>query len=299
VPANCSDGTDHARPRVETLGAPSDGPASGITDDQRRQLDGRGLPRRLVGVAAEGRYTVLHRMGDLGRELERRRRPDPYPRATGPAPSLEHLRHRRDEIERVAAHHGVRMVRVFGSVARGDAGPGSDVDLLVEMGRRRGLLEQAALQGDLEELLGCPVHVVTTGGLRQVRKDCPSPYRARSSLALSRRRDVDRLADMRAALADIRDLTDRDKEAFEADRAAQQAVAYNLAVLGEAARALSHDLRDRYSDVPWRDVVAQRNAVVHEYHSLDIESLWAAAEEDIPQLDQQLGAIEKAERDLR
>jgi Protein of unknown function DUF86 len=68
--------------------------------------------------------------------------------------------------------------------------------------------------------------------------------RTRGSFALSQRRDVDRLADMRAALADIRDLTQRDKETFRADRVAQQAVAYNLAVLGEAARALSPELRD-------------------------------------------------------
>jgi uncharacterized protein len=60
------------------------------------------------------------------------------------------------EIERVAAGHGARTVRVFGSVARGDAGPGSDVDILVEMGDRQSLLEQAALIRDLEELLGCP-----------------------------------------------------------------------------------------------------------------------------------------------
>jgi len=111
----------------------------------------------------------LRRLGDLGREAERRRSPDPYPRATGPAPTLEQLRQRRDEISRVAALHGARAVRVFGSVARGHAGPGSDVDVLVEMGERRSLLAQAALQGDLEELLGCPVHVVTASGLRHAR----------------------------------------------------------------------------------------------------------------------------------
>ena len=62
---------------------------------------------------------------------------------------------------------------------------------------------------------------------------------------------------MRAALADIRDLTQSDKESFEKDRTAQQAVAYNLSVLGEAARALSSEIRDRHPDVPWRDVIVQ------------------------------------------
>lgn len=125
---------------------------------------------RLGSVCAEISYRELRRLGDLGRELERRRGPDPYPRPTGPAPSLEELRRRRIEIERVAARHGARTVRVFGSIVRGESRPDSDLDLLVDMGDRQSLLEQAALQGDLEELLCCPVHVVTTGGLRHARE---------------------------------------------------------------------------------------------------------------------------------
>jgi len=49
------------------------------------------------------------------------------------------------------------------------------------------------------------------------------------------------------------------EKVFESDRIAQQAVAYNLAVLGEAARSLTPELRERHIDVPWRDVIAQRN----------------------------------------
>lgn len=107
-------------------------------------------------MSAQGRCRSLRGLGDLGRELERRLQPDPYPRAAGPAPSLEELRLRRDEIARVAARHGARAVRVYGSVARGEAGPGSDVDVLVEMGDR------SLFTDDQEDLLGCPVHVVTT-----------------------------------------------------------------------------------------------------------------------------------------
>lgn len=58
---------------------------------------------------------------------------------------------------------------MFGSVAREEARPDSDLDVLVEMEQRRGLFEQAGLRGDLEELLGCPVHVATTLGLRHAR----------------------------------------------------------------------------------------------------------------------------------
>ena len=129
------------------------------------------LTLRLVSTPDKGGYEALSRLGELGRAIERRRGPDPYPRPTGPAPSLEALRRRRDDIMRIAARHGARTVSVFGSVARGDAGPHSDVDLLVDTGDPQSLFEQAALQNELEDLLGCPVHVLTTGGLSCARED--------------------------------------------------------------------------------------------------------------------------------
>ncbi len=78
----------------------------------------------------------------------------------------EVLKDRRNEILRLAINHGARNVRVFGSVARGDADAQSDVDFLVDMESGRSLLDRAALLLDLQQLLGCKVDVVTTRGLR-------------------------------------------------------------------------------------------------------------------------------------
>jgi predicted nucleotidyltransferase len=75
------------------------------------------------------------------------------------------LQEKREEILRIAAEHGARNVRVFGSAARRDAGEGSDIDLLVEFEPGRTLLDHAALVADLEELLGRKVDVVTESGL--------------------------------------------------------------------------------------------------------------------------------------
>ena len=73
---------------------------------------------------------------------------------------------KRVQILLVAAAHGARNVRVFGSVARGESGAESDVDLLVEFEPGRSLLDHAALQIELEALLGRRVDVASERGLR-------------------------------------------------------------------------------------------------------------------------------------
>lgn len=85
--------------------------------------------------------------------------------------TLKDLRRRRAEILEVAARHGARNVRVFGSVARGDVDEASDVDILVEMEKGRSLLDLAGFHLDLEELLGVSVDVVTVNGLRERIRD--------------------------------------------------------------------------------------------------------------------------------
>jgi predicted nucleotidyltransferase len=62
-------------------------------------------------------------------------------------------------------------VRVFGSVARGEAAVGSDVDFLVDMEEGRSLLDLVGFWQDLEELLGCRVDVITDGGVSPYLRD--------------------------------------------------------------------------------------------------------------------------------
>jgi hypothetical protein len=72
----------------------------------------------------------------------------------------------RNEVLAIAARHGARNVRVFGSVARREAGEQSDIDLLVDLEPGRTLFDLGGLVYDLMELLGCSVDVVTEGGLQ-------------------------------------------------------------------------------------------------------------------------------------
>jgi predicted nucleotidyltransferase len=76
------------------------------------------------------------------------------------------LRAKRDEILQICAKYGARNVRVFGSVARGEADEQSDIDLLVEFEPNRSLLDHAGLWVELQELLGVKVDVVSERGLK-------------------------------------------------------------------------------------------------------------------------------------
>ena len=78
----------------------------------------------------------------------------------------ELLRGKREAILQVADKHGARNVRVFGSVARGEADDQSDIDFLVDMEPGRSLLDLGGLLMDLQDLLGQNVDVVTERGLK-------------------------------------------------------------------------------------------------------------------------------------
>jgi predicted nucleotidyltransferase len=76
------------------------------------------------------------------------------------------LKQKREQVLETAAHYGAYDVRVFGSVARGEANETSDIDLLVKLEPGRSLMDLGGLLYDLQKLLGTDVDVVTEKGLR-------------------------------------------------------------------------------------------------------------------------------------
>jgi uncharacterized protein len=85
--------------------------------------------------------------------------------------TLADLRRVRDEILRIAERHGAKNISVFGSVARGEATAGSDVDFLLELERGRSLFDLSGFKIDLEDFLGREVHVVTPGAVHPRMKE--------------------------------------------------------------------------------------------------------------------------------
>jgi len=81
------------------------------------------------------------------------------------------IKENRREILRIAAKYGAYNVRIFGSVVKGNAGPDSDVDVLVDVEHGRSLLDLGGLLIELQELLGCSVDVVTERGLKDRIRD--------------------------------------------------------------------------------------------------------------------------------
>jgi predicted nucleotidyltransferase len=79
----------------------------------------------------------------------------------------ELLQEKREDILRIASKRGASNVRVFGSVARGEADSESDIDLLVDLEPGRSLFDLGGLLMDLQDLLGHKVDVVTERGLRE------------------------------------------------------------------------------------------------------------------------------------
>jgi hypothetical protein len=129
---------------------------AGLTQAELAKRAGTSQPAvaRIERGAVEPELATLRRLlGACGEELvvgARRGRPSPI---------AEVLRARRAEVLARTAARGVRKVRVFGSVARGDDGPGSDLDLLVETRGGRTLMTLAGLSAELSELLGIEVDV--------------------------------------------------------------------------------------------------------------------------------------------
>jgi uncharacterized protein with HEPN domain len=109
------------------------------------------------------------------------------------------------------------------------------------------------------------------------------------------RRDLERLQDVLEAIDRIRRYLKGRRE-FDADPLVQVWVIHHLEIVGEACRALSDDLRNRHSDVPWSAIIGMRNILVHDYFGLNLDEVWTAAERDLPVLKERIEAILEVER---
>ena len=194
---------------------------------------------------------------------------------------------------------GVSRVRVFGSVARGEADVSADIDLLVDFAGEAGLLDLMAARAVFEALLGRRVDVVTGGGLKaplrgDVLADAVDVMAVPTPPPESHREKR-----WRWRVFDLLDALDRaveytsghTLETFLADPRTGDAVLRNLARLGETTKFLPPGVQEEAPGVPWARLREVRNLISHDYFGIDPRLVWHTARVELPALRPALQAL--------
>lgn len=105
-------------------------------------------------------------------------------------------------------------------------------------------------------------------------------------------RDIVRLRHILDECAHIEQFLQRS----DRDALLEAALERKYIIIGEACRAMSHQLKQQYSQIPWADIIAMRNILVHEYYKVERETLWDVAEHKIPALKNWIQGIISGEK---
>jgi len=73
----------------------------------------------------------------------------------------------------------------------------------------------------------------------------------------------------------------------------QDGVIRQIEIIGEAVKRLSNEIREKYTDVPWKDIVGMRNKLIHNYFGVDVDAVWETVKKDIPVLKKKLIGIKE------
>ncbi len=103
------------------------------------------------------------------------------------------------------------------------------------------------------------------------------------------RSDRERLTDI--PIEKIERYTARGRQVFYSDELVQMWMIHHLQIVGEASAKLGTALRENHPEIPWLQITAMRNFLVHDYFAVDMDEVWVAAEKDIPTLRVQVEAI--------
>jgi uncharacterized protein with HEPN domain len=101
----------------------------------------------------------------------------------------------------------------------------------------------------------------------------------------------ERLLDILEAIERIERHAMKGRAVFEQDELIQTWIVHHLAIIGEAAAKLGRAFHETYPEIPWGQIVAMRNILVHDYFGVDLEAVWGAVERDLPKLKNQVGIL--------
>jgi uncharacterized protein with HEPN domain len=111
---------------------------------------------------------------------------------------------------------------------------------------------------------------------------------------MSKRSDRELLTDIRLAIQRISTyIADSDYETFADDTRTQDAVIRNLEILGEATKKLSEEFRAAHQDIPWKNMSATRDRLIHDYFGVNLDIVWQIAKTELPKLSNQLADLDQ------
>ncbi len=105
------------------------------------------------------------------------------------------------------------------------------------------------------------------------------------------RDDQARLKDILEAIERIQKYAVQGREALTRDELIQTWTVYYLQVIGEAARSLSEEFRQKHPEIPWSEIIGMRNVLAHRYFGIDVDIVWQAVDHDLPELKQHVSKI--------
>jgi uncharacterized protein with HEPN domain/predicted nucleotidyltransferase len=176
---------------------------------------------------------------------------------------------------------GVKSLAVFGSVARGEAGPDSDVDLMIEFSGPATYDSYTDVKSLIEDTL--------SSNAQSSREGCRPSSGTRS---LSSRDVKLYIEDIVEACGKItRYAEGLDANSFASDEKTFDAIMRNLEIIGEAIRHVPKEVQAMYPAVEWRKIAGFRDVAMHAYPTIDAEILWDIVRNKVPELQTQMAEI--------
>ncbi|MCD6268491.1 MAG: DUF86 domain-containing protein [Thermotogaceae bacterium] len=102
------------------------------------------------------------------------------------------------------------------------------------------------------------------------------------------------LQDILDAIEKIKKYTAKvDYEMFSKNQMMIDAVLMNIAIIGESVKKIPEDVKERYPDIPWKDIAGMRDKVIHDYFGVDVNIVWETIRKNVPELEQKIKVMLK------